>query len=73
VACVWAGNAAVHLTVTRAGGTARKVILNIPSLQPRSIRLDPGTLELIGLAPNTHSRRPIAPADYRARLVVRPN
>lgn len=66
VVCVWAGDAAVHLTLTR-NGTSRTVVVH-STLEPRNVTDGAVQIELLGVAPNTDSRRPIPPGEYRIRL-----
>ncbi len=66
VVCVWAGDAAVHLTLTH-NGASRSVVVHT-TLEPRTAVAGAVQLELLGVAPDTDSRRPIPQAEYRIRL-----
>jgi hypothetical protein len=68
--CVWAGNAAVLVTLQRAGAAAYAVTLNSYS-NPKSAKDGNETVTLVGLLGQPDVNRPIVSSEYRARLVVR--
>jgi hypothetical protein len=61
------GDAVVQLRVTD-GGTPNDVDLHTGSLQPVTVRTL--TVELLELTPYPFVSRPIAPADYRAKIRI---
>ncbi len=69
VTCVWAGNAAVLVTLRRTGAAAYQGTLNSFS-EPKSVKDGNDTLTLVGLLPETDTRHPITAGEYRARFVV---
>ena len=69
VQCVWAGDGAVHVTLTRAGAV-REVDLHT-TLDPQSITDTGYSLTLVALDPAKATTDPIPPASYRATLIVR--
>jgi hypothetical protein len=69
VQCVWAGDGAVHLTVTRSGAV-REVDLHT-TLDPQTLSETGYTLTLVALDPAKATADPIPAASYRATLIVR--
>jgi hypothetical protein len=69
VQCVWAGNAAVKITLTKGSGPATEAVLNT-GIEPRSIVYADHTVRLIGLKPLPHSGQTIPPGDYVATFEV---
>jgi hypothetical protein len=65
--CIQGGDAVVQLQIS-AGGGQSDVDLHTGSLQPVTARAL--TLELLELTPYPFSSRPIAPADYRAKIRI---
>jgi hypothetical protein len=65
--CIQGGDALVQLRVT-AEGIQSDVDLHTGSLQPVTVRAL--TIELLELTPYPFVSRPIAPADYRARIRI---
>jgi hypothetical protein len=70
VVCVWAGDAAVHLTLTRDGGGSRSAVLHT-TLDPKNITEGNAVLAIVGLNPATRSTVRIRPHEYRVKLIVR--
>jgi hypothetical protein len=68
VACVWAGNAEVRLTLER-GGASRQVTVNT-MVEPKSVSEGNVTVTLTRLTPGTVAERRIAQGDYRATLLL---
>jgi hypothetical protein len=66
VVFVWAGDASVHLTLTR-NGASRAVVVH-SSLDPKTVLEGGVRLSLIGVTPNTDSRRAIPQAENREQL-----
>ena len=69
VQCVWAGNAKVLVTLKRTGGVAYQSALN-SFTDPKSVKDGNETLTLVSVLPETDTRHPITPGEYRARFVV---
>jgi hypothetical protein len=65
--CITGGDAVVQLRLTD-GGAQSDVDLHTGSLQPVTVRTL--TVELLELTPYPFVSRPIAPADYRARIRI---
>jgi hypothetical protein len=70
VMCIWAGNAAVSLTVTDAAGTKSQVVVNtnVSPATPDSVRVAGYVLRLVGLQPIQRRDVTIPPASYVATL-----
>jgi len=66
VVCVWEGDASVHLTLTR-NGASRAVVVHT-ALDPKTVLEGGVRLSLVGVTPNTDSRRAISKAEYRVQL-----
>ncbi|HEX2722464.1 MAG TPA: hypothetical protein VHM24_06065 [Gemmatimonadaceae bacterium] len=69
VQCVWAGNATVRFSVTRADGSSVESTLNT-TLEPRVVTFDGFTLTLVALKPTPRAGKPVPAADYVATLQV---
>lgn len=69
VQCVWAGNAAVSVSIAEGTGPSRDVTLNT-GLDPKSIVVGGHTVRLVGLKPAPHSGKTIPPQDYVATFEV---
>ena len=69
VQCVWAGNAAVAVSVSEGTGPATDATLNT-GIEPRSIVVGGHTVRLVGLKPAPHSGKTIPPQDYVATFEV---
>ena len=73
VTCVWAGNAEVLFEVGGSRWRGRKTLrLNTSASpeRPGEGRYGRYTLKLVGLVPQPHSKRRIAPGRYTATLLV---
>ena len=70
VDCIWAGNATVRITVTRAGGKAEQCDLKT-DMEPPEKQVGAYRIDLIKLQPYPKQDVPIKSADYVARLIVR--
>jgi hypothetical protein len=70
VTCVWAGDADVAITVTR-GSAQTPATLHV-TLNPHSVDVAGYRVELIELAPQTHSGLPTLKSDYRATFTIKP-
>ncbi|MGQ0650551.1 MAG: hypothetical protein ACT4P7_23675 [Gemmatimonadaceae bacterium] len=70
VVCVWAGNAAVQLTLLQTGAAERRATIN-STLEPRRIDATAGTIELMDLTPHPDTRRRMVHSEYRAHLIAR--
>ena len=69
VTCIWEGNAAVLVTLKRAGSAAYQATLNSSS-EPKQVKDGNETLLLVGLLPEADTRHPIGRGEYRARFVM---
>jgi hypothetical protein len=69
VTCVWAGDAAVVLEA-RLGYSAWKRMTVHTDREPRAADYGPYRFRLVALEPAPVDPHPIAPADYRVRLLV---
>ncbi|MDX1393464.1 MAG: hypothetical protein R3195_03700 [Gemmatimonadota bacterium] len=69
VVCVWAGNAAVGLELSRDGGPAERVTVNT-GVEPLSIVRDGLEIRITELRPDPVSTERIDPEDYRVSLDV---
>jgi hypothetical protein len=67
VMCIWAGNAAVSLTVTDGAGAKNQVVLNT-TLTPQAVRIAGYEISLVGLQPIRKQDATIPPASYVATL-----
>ncbi len=70
VQCVWAGDGAVAVEATPAGGVARSDTLHT-ALDPKTATMDGWTLELTALVPYPDEPGSIPPDGYRATFVIR--
>lgn len=68
VVCIWEGDAAVALDIEPYAGGADTLHTR---LDPRTLVLDAGTLELVRLDPYPGSPGPIPQSDYVATFVAR--
>lgn len=66
VVCVWAGDVSVHLTLTR-DGASRSVVMH-STLEPKTVVEGGVRLSLVGVTPNTDSKRQIPKGEYRVQL-----
>lgn len=66
VVCVWAGDAAINLTLTRSG-QSRSVAVHT-TLDPKVIVEGDIAISLVRLAPNTSSKKAIPQSEYRVQL-----
>jgi hypothetical protein len=69
VQCVWAGNAALSVSIFEGNGPPTDATLNT-GVEPRSIAVGGHTVRLVGLKPAPHSGKTIAPQDYVATFEV---
>jgi hypothetical protein len=69
VQCVWAGDGAIAVEATPAGGGAQNDTLHT-TLGPKTTAIGGWTLDLTGLAPYPDEPGGIAPGDYLATFVV---
>lgn len=69
VDCVWAGDAAVALTLAVGRAGTRTVTLHT-SVEPRAQTVGDLVVRLTGLTPEPHTRRPIDPDSYVASVIV---
>jgi len=69
VVCVWAGNAAVELRVSRDGSPEETIELN-STVEPRSIEWNGVLLRLVEVRPEPISTQSIDPGDYSVRVEV---
>lgn len=72
VTCVWAGDAAVALSLAIGQGGARTATLHT-HLEPRAVRAAGLMVRVVDLAPEVVSTRRIDPADYVVTLVAEPS
>lgn len=75
VTCVWAGNAAVQLSVSLRGRGSKTLTLNTSKSLPASgeNQYRGYKFKLVELSPYPRSNRKIAPGDYVATLLVTRN
>lgn len=66
VVCVWAGDAAINLTLTK-GAQSRAVAIHT-TLDPKVITEGEILISLVKLAPNTNSTKSIPQGEYRVQL-----
>lgn len=66
VVCVWAGDAAINLTLTKSG-QSRAVAIHT-TLDPKVIAEGEVQISLVKLAPNTNSKKSISQGEYRVQL-----
>ncbi|MEO8194344.1 MAG: hypothetical protein ABI681_10895 [Gemmatimonadales bacterium] len=71
VVCVWAGNAAVKLSLTAGEGSASEIKVST-TLEPKSVVFSGYRIALSGLKPAPLSGKPIPPEAYVATLLVTP-
>lgn len=71
VTCVWAGDAAVALTLAIGRAGSRTATLHT-HLEPRAVRAAGLIVRVVDLAPEVVSTRRIDPADYVVTLVAEP-
>ncbi len=69
VQCVWAGNAAVSVSIAEGSGPSRDATLNT-GIDPRLIVVGGHTVRLVGLKPAPYSGKTIPPQDYVATFEV---
>ena len=69
VQCVWAGNAAVSVSIAEGTGPSTDATLNT-GIDPKSIVIGGHTVRLVGLKPAPHSGKAIPPQDYIATFEV---
>jgi hypothetical protein len=69
VMCVWAGNAAVEITLRLGEGPGHPYTLNT-GIEPDAVDSNGFRVTLLDVQPAPRTERPIAPADYRARFRV---
>jgi hypothetical protein len=69
VMCIWAGNAAVSLTISDAAGAKNEVVLNT-TLTPQAVRIAGYEISLVNLQPIRKQDATIPPASYVATLHV---
>lgn len=70
VVCVWAGNAAVVVSLTRSGTPPHQATLN-STVGSNNTKDGNETITLVGLLPVQDTRHPFPKSDYRAHLVVK--
>lgn len=70
VVCVWAGNAAIAITIIRSTTSADHVAINT-GIAPRSVPLGGYVLEVVRLEPVPLAGQSIPAQDYRLTLHVR--
>jgi hypothetical protein len=68
VVCVWAGDAAINLTLTR-NGQSRSVAVHT-TLDPKVVVEGGVSISLVKLAPNTSSKKSIPQGEYRVQLLA---
>jgi hypothetical protein len=71
ILCVWEGNAAVDLALTRPGEESLLLRLNT-TLEPGSLELGSVRVTLLEVLPVPYDVDPIPPEDYSVRLLVEP-
>ncbi len=69
VQCVWAGNAAVRLEVSRGGRRSRSLTLNTSGNSP-TVKYGNYEIKLVELKPHPKSTRKVAQPDYVVTLLV---
>jgi hypothetical protein len=69
VFCIWAGNAAVSLTITDGAGAKNQVLLNT-TLTPQAVKIGGYEISLVGVQPIRRRDVTIPPASYVATLHV---
>ena len=69
VMCIWAGNAAVSLTITDGAGAKNQVVLNT-TLTPQAVKIGGYEISLVDLQPIRRRDVTIPPASYVATLHV---
>jgi hypothetical protein len=69
VKCVWAGNAKVVLTLSKAGRPAETVNLNT-GLDPRQISYQGYDIKLVDVSPHRKTDAPVSKKDYAVTLIV---
>lgn len=69
VQCVWAGNAALRMTITGPGEARSDVTLNTLT-EPRAVSFSAHRVSLVGLKPTPRSDATISPLSYVASLEV---
>ena len=68
VQCVWAGNGAIHLTLT--GGDETQVVILNSTLNPRQASFGPYTVEFRDLTPYPVSGEPFDRGEYAAHIAI---
>ena len=70
VACVWAGDADIHLSLVRGKRAPTPAVIHVTTA-PKSVLNGSDTIEFVALHPMSREQTPIKPSDYRVRLIVR--
>lgn len=70
VQCIWAGDAAVVLTISSGSPREERDTTLHTTLDPKAVLLGSYEVRLMGVAPAPRSGSPIAPASYRVTLRV---
>jgi len=70
VACMWAGDADIHLSVVRGKRAPTPAVIHVTT-SPKSAVNGSDIIEFVSLDPLSREQTPIKPSDYRVRLIVR--
>ena len=70
VACVWAGDADIHLSLVRGKRAPTPAVIHVTT-SPKSAVNGSDIIEFVSLDPLSREQTPIKPSDYRVRLIVR--
>ncbi len=70
VACVWAGDADIHLSLVRGKRAPTPAVIHVTT-SPKSVVNGAEIIEFVSLDPLSREQTPIKPSDYRVRLIVR--
>lgn len=69
VACIWAGNARVRITMTKSGGQKQQLELNTET-EPKAASYLGYRVQLVQLTPLPIAGQATKPGDYRAMVVI---
>ena len=70
VACVWAGDANIHLSLIRGKRAPTPAVIHVTT-SPKSVVDGSETIEIVSLEPLARQQTQIKPTDYRVRLIIR--